>query len=149
MAAGSTPTVTGGTATSITYNSAIVTGKVTVSGGSTVTARGTTWSVTTGATPTGNSHTVDGAGVGDFTSAMSGLIQNTKYYYRAYAVNSTGIGYGTEKNLTTLIQQITSDSLRFYERTGIFGGTPTPEQQLAMLEANAIDLTENSIDKQD
>jgi hypothetical protein len=141
------PTVTGATAHSITFDSAVVTGKVTTSGSTTVTSRGTTWSIITGATPTGNSHTIDGVGLGDFTSAMSGLQQNTNYYYRAYARNSCGIGYGAEHSLCTNIHPTSSAELRIYERTGIFGGTPTPDQQLAIILAGV--LTENPIDKQD
>jgi hypothetical protein len=150
MAPGQTPTVVTSGVTSISYNFAVVGGEVELSGGSTVTSRGVVWSVTTGATLTGSSYTSDGVGLGSFISEITGLVQNTKYYFRAYAVNSTGTGYGTEDNFTTLIQQLSSDNLRLYERTGIFGGgTPTPEEQLATIEANAIDLTENSIDMQD
>lgn len=143
----SVPTISGATAYSITFNSAIVSGKVTVSGGSTITARGTTWSTTTGATPTGNSYTTDGTGLGTFISLLTGLQQNTKYYYRVYAINSSGIGYGIEYDFTTLVHPASSNDFRLYERTGIFGGSPTPEEQLATIEASIV--TENPIDKQD
>jgi uncharacterized protein YjbI with pentapeptide repeats len=33
----------------------------------------------------------------DFTSRLSGLVQNTAYYYKAYAVNTGGVAYGEQK----------------------------------------------------
>lgn len=37
----------------------------------------------------------------DFTSTLSGLVQNTTYYYKAYAINSGGTAYGAQKSFTT------------------------------------------------
>jgi hypothetical protein len=37
-----------------------------------------------------------GSGVGAFISAVSGLIPNTTYYVRAFAINGAGAGYGSE-----------------------------------------------------
>jgi hypothetical protein len=70
-------------------------GNVTKDGGAAVTARGVVWSATT-TLPTAevSSKTVNGSGTGSFTSALTGLIQNTAYYARAYATNSEGTGYG-------------------------------------------------------
>lgn len=56
----------------------------------------------TSATPTiSGSQTSDGAGTGTFTSSLTGLTANTKYYARAYAINSTGTTYGSEISFTT------------------------------------------------
>ena len=37
----------------------------------------------------------------EFSSSITGLVPNTTYYYRAYATNSEGTGYGTIKSFTT------------------------------------------------
>jgi uncharacterized protein (TIGR02145 family) len=63
-------------------------------------ARGVCWS--TSHNPTiSNNITIDGAGVGSFTSNITGLIPNTPYYLRAYATNSVGISYGNEISFAT------------------------------------------------
>ncbi|MBA7475656.1 hypothetical protein ES707_11028 [subsurface metagenome] len=36
-----------------------------------------------------------------FSKQISGLIPNTEYHYRAYAVNSAGTGYGDDVKFTT------------------------------------------------
>jgi uncharacterized protein (TIGR02145 family) len=45
--------------------------------------------------------TSDGTGIGSFQSSITGLKENTKYYLRAYAINSKWIGYGNEVSFTT------------------------------------------------
>ena len=39
--------------------------------------------------------------LGDFTNVNAGLSPNTTYYYKAWAKNSSGIGYGEEMSFTT------------------------------------------------
>lgn len=95
------PTVATTTANTITSTSAIAGGNVTSIGSSAVTARGVVWN--TSATPTiSNSKTTDESGTGSFQSTLTSLNANTLYYYRAYATNTTGTGYGTEYSFTTL-----------------------------------------------
>jgi len=45
---------------------------------------------------------------GDFTINAIGLNPGTKYYYRAYAINANGVGYGSEKEVVTLCNSVTS-----------------------------------------
>jgi uncharacterized protein (TIGR02145 family) len=47
------------------------------------------------------SHTTNGTGTGSFSSSITGLTQNAKYYVRAYAINSIGTSYGNEISFTT------------------------------------------------
>lgn len=46
-------------------------------------------------------HTVDGSGIGVFTSTLTGLSESTKYYFRAYASSSNTTVYGNEFTLIT------------------------------------------------
>ncbi len=65
-----------------------------------VTERGICWSINHDPTNAG-SKTVDGSGVGEFTSSMTELISNTTYYVRAYAVNNGATSYGNEVSFLT------------------------------------------------
>lgn len=95
------PTVTTADVTDITSSSAKGGGEVTDNGGATVTARGVCWSTSPEPT-TDNAKTTDGNGDGAFTSSITGLMPNTKYYVRAYATNSAGTAYGEQIEFATL-----------------------------------------------
>jgi hypothetical protein len=94
------PTLTTNNITSITAETASSGGNVLTSGGLTVTTRGVCWSTTQNPT-IDNDKTTNGSGLGTFTSNLSGLSPNTTYFVRAYATNSFGTGYGTQKSFTT------------------------------------------------
>lgn len=94
------PTVTTSSATNITTYGLTCGGEVTDSGNSGVLVRGVCWS--TQQNPTINDpHTTDGYGLGNFTSAVEGLEMNTTYYVRAYAMTTSGTGYGEQIMLST------------------------------------------------
>ena len=87
----SVPTVTTGTASSITATGATLSGNVTSDGGATVTACGFLY----GTNASNLTQTVrSGSGTGSFTTALTGLTPGTTYYYKAYATNSAGTAYG-------------------------------------------------------
>jgi plastocyanin len=85
----------------ITISTGISGGNVTADNGSVVSARGVCWSVNAGPTIAG-SHTTDGAGTGTFVSNISGLLDGTQYFVRAYATNGSGTAYGNEVTFTTV-----------------------------------------------
>ena len=96
--------------TEITGISAKCGGIVTDDGGGTVTARGVCWS--TSENPTiDDAHTTDGAGVGEFDSALSGLVNNTTYYIRAYATNESGTTYGQVVSFNTISANVTTSDV--------------------------------------
>ncbi len=97
----SVPTVTTSSVSNITKTTATCGGEVTSDGGAAVTACGVCWSTSQNPTPSDNC-TVDGEGVGAFTSEITGLEPGTKYYVRAYAKNAAGTGFGEQKSFTTL-----------------------------------------------
>jgi hypothetical protein len=45
--------------------------------------------------------TIDGSGIGSFTSSISGLTPSTAHYVRAYATNSVGTSYGSQAVFTS------------------------------------------------
>ncbi len=95
------PTLTTTNISSITQTTAISGGEIANDGGGTVTSRGICWSTNPNPTIAGITKTVDGSGIGLFSSTLSGLITGTTYYVRAYATNSAGTSYGNEISFTT------------------------------------------------
>lgn len=106
------PMLTTDTVSSITGNSATGGGNVTGSGGADVTARGVCYGSDPHPTISSNK-TSDGKGTGAFVSSLTSLKGNTTYYYRAYATNSAGTGYGPELSFTTMVDlpQVTTSSV--------------------------------------
>jgi hypothetical protein len=84
---------------------------------------GVCWSTTPTPTIESSNKISEGAGRGAFFRELTGLTPNTKYYVRAYAINSAGIAYGNEVSFTTLANN------RFVGTTSTsgvvpFGGAP-------------------------
>ena len=77
-------------------------GTISSDGGGAVTERGVIWSTSQNPTVALSTKTIDGSGIGAFTSNITGLTTNTQYYVRAYATNSAGTAYGNEVSFTTL-----------------------------------------------
>jgi uncharacterized protein (TIGR02145 family) len=123
-------TLTTTTVTDITTTTAKSGGNITDGGGADITARGVCWSTSSGPTIAG-SHTTDNTGTGSFTSQITGLTPNTKYYVMAYATNSVGTAYGSEVSFTTTAivaptvttTEVTSPTLT----SAVSGGTITSD----------------------
>jgi hypothetical protein len=90
------PTVTTIVISGITTYSAISGGTIIADGGGIITSRGTVWSTLQNPTISLTTKTSDGNGTGGYTSNLINLIQNTTYYVRAYATNSSGTAYGNQ-----------------------------------------------------
>lgn len=84
----------------ITTNSALAGGIITDEGESAITKKGLCWGKQPSPTISGL-HSDHGGGPSTFDSQMANLQGQTKYYYRAYATNADGTGYGEEKSFTT------------------------------------------------
>jgi hypothetical protein len=95
------PSVTTSDPTSLTSTSVTLSGNATADGGSAITQKGIVFSLQSGPTISLTTKSENGAGTGLFSATVSGLSRNTRYYYRAYATNSVGTIYGTEKSFTT------------------------------------------------
>jgi LPXTG-motif cell wall-anchored protein len=98
-----TPTVATNAASGVTASGATLNGNVTSDGGATVTARGFVYG--SAADPAiggaGVIQAAAGTGTGAFTANISGLAASTTYHVRAYAINSEGTAYGTDRTFTT------------------------------------------------
>ena len=91
------PTVTTGSASSITANTASLSGNVTSDGGATVTSRGFLYgTISSNLTQSVQS----GSGTGNFTAYLTDLTSGITYYYKAYATNSAGTSYGEVMSFT-------------------------------------------------
>lgn len=97
------PTVTTSTTVSnITAISATFGGDVVDDGGATITARGFCLGILPNPTMDSSNIVISAtAGVGLFTANVTGLLDSTVYYVRAYAINPAGISYGQEVMFTT------------------------------------------------
>ena len=87
----------------VSSRTAIFNGEVLHDGGWNVYERGVCWS--TNQSPSINDNKItSGSGVGNYSCSLAGLSPNTKYYARAYAINSSGLGaaYGNEISFITL-----------------------------------------------
>ncbi len=94
------PIVSTAAVSEITTTTASSGGNVTSDGGEAVTAKGVCWN-TTGNPTTSDPRTIDGAGIGPFTSSITGLTANSTYHVRAYATNAAGTTYGNELTFLT------------------------------------------------
>lgn len=108
------PALTTGGASLITQTSATLTGTITNTGCTAISAYGIEYSTTSGFTNgTGTPIAATNLAAGNFSSDLAGLVPGTTYYYHAYATNTAGTGYGTEQTFTTVSPNpvITTSSL--------------------------------------
>jgi len=92
------PVVTTVKLTVISGNTATGEGNVVSDGGADVTCRGVCWSKNPHPEFTDN-HAEEGTGLGNFIVELTNLEDLAKYYFRAFAINSAGVGYGEEKEV--------------------------------------------------
>lgn len=119
-----TPVLTTLDATAVTSSSASSGGNITSDGGSDVKARGVTWS--THQNPTiSDSITINGLGMGSYSSSITGLSPGVTYYIRAYAINLIGTSYGNQITITTaatIPTMTTTSVMAFTSTTATSGG---------------------------
>jgi phosphodiesterase/alkaline phosphatase D-like protein len=109
-------TVTTAAITNIAVKTAKGGGNVTSDGGAAITTRGICWNTATKPTIT-NDRSIDGSGIGAFSSNLFALTHTTKYYVRAYAINAVGTVYGNEVTFSTISsidEHLQNGSIRLY-----------------------------------
>lgn len=95
------PTLTTNDVTEITVSNAISGGEIISDGDETILVKGVCWSIDPAPT-IDDQKTLDGTGIGPYTSQIISLNPGTTYYLRSYASNKNGTGYGPEKSFKTL-----------------------------------------------
>jgi hypothetical protein len=138
------PTVSTAAAFSITATSASLGGTVSLQGSSSVTERGVVYSSSDN-TPligeTGVTKDTNGAGIGSFNEVIASLSPNTTYYYRTYATNASGTGYGTVMSFTTLnaLPEVsTAAASSITSNTATLGGDVTSEGASTVTERGVV-----------
>ena len=139
------PTVTTTSATSVTETSAVTGGNVTSDGNASVTERGVVYATTQNPT-TANTKVASGNGTGSFVCNLSGLQPNTKYYVRAYAINSKGTAYGEEITFITnksisLPIVTTAAASSVTETSAVTGGNVTSDGNASVTERGVVYAT--------
>lgn len=94
------PVVQTNPAADITFNSALISGKIIDDGGSPLEDYGICWSDNMTPTITDSYHSCKNQV--DFAYKIENLERNTTYYARAYARNSAGLSYGNEVSFITI-----------------------------------------------
>jgi uncharacterized protein (TIGR02145 family) len=95
------PSVTTADVTTKTQTTATAGGEVTATGGAAITERGVYWGTVADPVTHGTKAVATLGQVGTFTCSLINLTPGTKYYVRAFATNSSGTEYGTEKSFDT------------------------------------------------
>lgn len=119
------PTVTTDNVYNITGTEAQCGGSVITTGGTPVISRGVCWDEKPNPTARLITRTTDGYGIGHFTSTLIFLSPGTKYYVRAYAINSIDTAYGNEVIFTTLSAPLVTTALvsSITGNSAVCGGT--------------------------
>ena len=131
--------------TAITTTTATSGGTAVTTSCGTITAKGVVWGTTSNPTiPSANS-TNEGGGTANYTSAVTGLTENTVYTVRSYAVNSNSItGYGTNINLTTLSKAPTGASAGTATINGFTASWTAPASQGAAALTYTVKIYSNN-----
>tara|TARA_B110001450_G_C17659506_1_gene496636 strand:- start:959 stop:3121 length:2163 start_codon:yes stop_codon:yes gene_type:complete len=90
-----------GSYNNITSSTVDLVGQITDIGDASVTQHGHCWSINNNPTINNSKTNLGSSNIGSFTSNVTNLIANTIYYYRAYATNTFGTTYGSQKSITT------------------------------------------------
>lgn len=98
--------------TNLTNYSAESGGEIISNLGDLITSKGMVWSTSPNPNLEENNASDEGSGNTNFVSTLTDLEKETTYYYRAYATNSSGTGYGDQKSfITRPIPTIILDSI--------------------------------------
>jgi hypothetical protein len=123
----SVPLVSTLSATSITSSSSLLRGQLIDSGNSTITERGFLLDTFIGFN-NNIKHVVFSSGLGLLSKSINGLVANKKYYFRSYAINSQGTGYGVIDSFKTDTISQTPSTVQRPSITSAFWNTAFPNR---------------------
>ena len=94
-------TITTGGSSAVGATTATAAGTISVTGCSAITGYGIEYSTTTGF-PNGTGTPIPSSNLsaGNFSSTITGLAPNTRYFYKAYAIDGSGTTYGAQQFFT-------------------------------------------------
>jgi len=126
----SPPVLSTNSVSQITQTTSLIQSTISLSGGSTIIARGVCWSLSQNPTIT-DPTTNNGTTVGSYSSNITGLSSSSRYYVRSYVTYSnplnSGTVYGNEISFTTLspgiISLITNSVTSIGNTSATSGGT--------------------------
>ena len=95
------PALTTLTADDITQTQVTLSGSLDSSGGGTVSEKGFLWGVTAPLNSDSEKIIAEGTTEGEYSVNLTSLSPGVTYYFKAYAINPNGIGYGGQKNFKT------------------------------------------------
>jgi len=105
-------------------------GTLTDEGSASIVSVGVCWSTAEDPSIADNK-TIETSGIGPFVSKLTQLVSSTKYYIRAYAMSSAGIGYGDQISFTTSAVAVpllvTADVLLITSTSAVSGGNITAD----------------------
>ena len=103
--------------------------------GTNVTERGVVWSKYPNPSTGLTTKNIEGSGLGTFGSLITGLLANTTYHVRAYAINTVGIAYGGDSTFTTADKpSITTASIsNIMSSSADCGGNVTDDGRMPVL----------------
>ncbi len=114
------PVLTTSNVSKVTYSAAQCGGNITNNGNVVISARGIVWDTIQNPTIKKNiGKSSDSVGVGEFTSRVIGLNDNSTYFVRAYATNSEGTSYGEEVNFKTKLFNSSERTEELIESTSL------------------------------
>lgn len=143
------PIVKTNSSSEITSTSAKIWGEVVEEGSSSATERGFVYSEKNPSPSTSDNKVSTGFGKGEYNLVISKLTPKTKYYFKAYASNQTGISYGDAKDFTTLEDfklptLITSPSTNITFNSCTTGGIISSNGGAAILEKGVVYSTSSN-----
>jgi|GEM_PF-2440784 len=98
---GGLPTVTTDSVYNITNSNATTKGTIVANGGNAITAKGFVFDTFPDPSVTHSDVILSADTFKTFYSSVTGFVSNKTYYFRAFATNSAGTGYGAEKSFRT------------------------------------------------
>lgn len=137
------PSVTTNAASSVSFTTLTLNGDITSIGDASVTQHGFAFGTSSSLTGANVATSTLGAGsAGTYTENEISLIPATTYYFRAYATNTGGTGYGSIQSTTTLANVSPTVALNTADATA-FGTDTTPTLDFTGTDGDSDDIRYN------
>ncbi len=137
------PAVDTNTATNIGITSATLNGVITLTGSSNVTTYGFEWGTSTGAYTDNWTSEAGEYEAGNYSHNVTDLQASTTHFYRFFATNSEGTGYGEEQNFTTTIISAVISMTALPGFSVVISMTATPVTTIAVITMTVTPATYN------